>query len=129
GLMPALRGLVDDFGKRTRIVAALEVEEPVRPLTPERQVVLYRIVQEALTNVARHSGAQHAHVHLAAENGRVRLVVEDDGRGTQGELGPHLGLLGMRERVTEMGGSLKVGPGEAGGFRLEAELPGEDGPR
>ena len=124
GLMPALRGLVDDFGKRTRIEAALEVEEPVRPLTPEHQVVLYRIVQEALTNVARHSGAQHAHVRLAAENGCVRLVVEDDGRGAQGELRPHLGLLGMRERVTEMGGSLHAGTGAAGGFRLEAVLPG-----
>ncbi len=124
GLLPALRGLVEDFGRRTRIEARLEVDEPLRPFPPEHQVVLYRVVQEALTNVARHSGARHARVQLAAENGQVQLVVEDDGRGYQGELRPNLGLLGMRERLTELGGSLRLRGLPGGGFRLEAVLPG-----
>jgi signal transduction histidine kinase len=123
GLLPALRGLCEDFTRRTRIDAALDADDPARPFSPEEEVVVYRVVQEALTNVARHAGASHAHVRLELGDARTRLVVEDDGRGVSGELTPHLGLLGIRERVTALGGSVTIGGGPGAGFRLEAVIP------
>jgi signal transduction histidine kinase len=123
GLLPALRGLVEDFSRRTRIEVRLETREPLGPFPPDMQVVLYRVVQEALTNVARHSSARRATVRLGAEHGAVRLAVEDDGRGIAGEPTPHLGLLGIRERVTALGGALAVHGSPGAGFRLEATLP------
>jgi signal transduction histidine kinase len=123
GLLPALRGLVEDFGRRTRIDATLDAPGQVRGFPPEHQVVLYRVVQEALTNVARHSGANHARVALDVDGSEVRLMVEDDGRGYRGEPTPHLGLLGMRERVTALGGTLTARGTPGVGFRVEAVLP------
>lgn len=123
GLVPALRSLLEDFGRHTRIDTTLEASEPAKPLTPELEVVIYRVVQEALTNTARHAEASRARVRLAADNGDVTLVVEDDGRGVTGELTPHLGLLGIRERVAALGGSLAIGGGPGSGFRLEARIP------
>ena len=123
GLLPALRGLVEDFGRRTRIEVVLDAPEPFGPLAPELQVVLYRVVQEALTNVARHAAARRASVSLGIENGSVRLAVEDDGRGLSGEPTPHLGLLGIRERVTALGGVLAIRAAPGAGFRLEATIP------
>jgi signal transduction histidine kinase len=123
GLLPALRGLVDDFSKRTRIHASLEIDEPVPAFTHELQITLFRVVQEALTNVARHAAARHVSVRLEVPGERVRLVIEDDGRGVAGEPVPHLGLLGMRERVSEAGGVLEVGSAPGSGFRLVASIP------
>ena len=123
GLIPALQSLCDDFSRRTHIEAALEADDPTRPFSPEEEVVVYRVVQEALTNVARHAEATHARVRLAMEDGHTRLIVEDNGRGVSGELTPHLGLLGMRERVTALGGSVTVGGGSGSGFRIEALIP------
>lgn len=123
GLSPALRGLVEDFGRRTRIEAALEGEDALPALAPEVQVAIYRVVQEALTNVARHANASRAWVRLAATDGEVRVTVEDDGQGLSGEPVPHLGLLGMRERVTELGGSLAIEGRPGAGVRIAAVLP------
>jgi len=123
GLLPALRGLCDDFTRRTRIDATLEADERPAGFGPDVEVVIYRVVQEALTNVARHAAASSARVRLEVGEGRARLVVEDDGRGPDPELTPHLGLLGMRERVTALGGSLTLGGEPGAGFRLEALIP------
>jgi signal transduction histidine kinase len=123
GLEPALRGLVDDFARRTRIEAALDTSGGVPPLAPAHEVTVYRVVQEALTNVARHSGARTVQVRLADEGETLRLTVEDDGRGVAGEPAANLGLLGMRERVTAAGGTLALGARRGGGFRVEAVLP------
>ena len=123
GLVPALRGLVDDFSKRTRIDATLACSDTLRPLPDEQQVVIYRVVQEALTNVARHAGAHRVEVRIATEDDRVRLAVEDDGRGVSGEPIPHLGLLGIRERVTTLGGTLMIDGHSGAGFRIEADIP------
>ena len=92
-------------------------------LSPDLEVALYRVVQEALTNVARHAAARHVRVLLILDDSRVRLAVEDDGRGVAGEPTPHFGLLGIRERVTALGGTLSVGTAVGAGFRLEATLP------
>jgi len=123
GLIPALRGLCEDFTRRTHIDAALEAEDPTRPFSPEEEVVIYRVVQEALTNVARHAEATAARVRLATEHETTRLIVEDNGRGLSGDLTPHLGLLGIRERVTALGGSVNIGAPRGAGFRIEALIP------
>jgi signal transduction histidine kinase len=132
GLVPALRALAEDFAGHTRIGARLEVPEGFGPFPPETQVALYRVVQEALTNVARHAEARTVRVTLGAEDGAVRLVVQDDGRGVTGAPVEHLGLLGIRERVTSLGGTVSAGNAHGGGFRLEASLPaprGAESPR
>jgi signal transduction histidine kinase len=125
GLLPALRALIEDFGRRARIAAELSCPETLPVLPPDAQVAIYRMVQEALTNVARHSQAQHARVRLQLEPRMVRVRVEDDGQGVPGEIIPHLGLLGMRERVTALGGTLTVEPAPGTGLRVEAVIPRE----
>ncbi len=123
GLVPAVRGLVEDFARRTRIEADLSIADGLHDFTPEQEVVVYRVVQEALTNVARHAQATQVHVGLAAADRRLRVVVQDDGRGIAGVAEPHLGLLGMRERVTAVGGSLDLHSEPGRGFRIEATIP------
>jgi signal transduction histidine kinase len=125
GLAPAIRSLTDDFSARTQVNTSLSLPETLPAIPPERQVALYRIAQEALTNVSRHADAKRVRVVVDAGNDHVTLTVEDDGRGPSGELRPHLGLIGMRERVAALGGTLAVGPGEGGGFRIEARIPRE----
>jgi signal transduction histidine kinase len=122
GLVPALRALVDDFSRRTQIPVAMEADDP-QGWAPETALTLYRVAQEALTNVARHSGAKQAWVRLVREGAACRLVVEDDGRGLGEGLKPHLGLMGMRERVTAAGGTLRLERASKGGLRVEADLP------
>ena len=122
GLVPALRALVDDFSRRTQIPVAIEADDP-QGWAPETALTLYRVAQEALTNVARHSGAKQAWVRLVREGAACRLVIEDDGRGPQGGLKPHLGIMGMRERVTAAGGTLRLERAAKGGLRVEADLP------
>ncbi|WP_290053429.1 sensor histidine kinase [Amycolatopsis solani] len=84
----------------------------------------YRIVQEALTNVARHAAAATASVRIDHRPGALVIRVDDDGRATVAAApAPGVGLLGMRERVTALGGRLQAEPRAEGGFRVEAELP------
>jgi len=123
GLVPALRALTEDFARRARVETRLETPDGPPALAPEIEVAIYRVVQEALTNVARHSGARHVTVRFALDPDRVRLSIEDDGRGVQGEPVPHLGLLGMRERVTALGGTLSLAGREGVGLKIEASIP------
>ena len=95
-----------------------------RPLPPEADQAAYRIVQEALTNVTRHAGHACASVHLHYTPEALSVQVDDDGQGTGTRpSGPGLGLVGMRERVSALGGRLHAGPRDGGGFRVRAELP------
>jgi signal transduction histidine kinase len=123
GLLDALRALVDDFSARTRIQVALDLDAAPRKLPPEVEVVIYRVVQEALTNVARHARATAARVRLVTEPRDVRITVEDNGRGVAADASPHMGWLGMRERITALGGHLAIGAGAAHGVRLDAHIP------
>jgi len=123
GLLPAIRSLAEDFTARGHVRANLSLPESLGGISPGRQVAIYRIIQEALTNVLRHADASSVNIELDARNDHLALSVEDDGRGPSGELRPHLGLLGMRERVTALGGTLAVGPGNGRGFRIEASIP------
>jgi signal transduction histidine kinase len=99
-----------------------------RPLPADVDQAAYRIVQEALTNVSRHAGHACAAVHLHYTPQALSVRVDDDGAGTATgpaarPPGPGLGLVGMRERVSALGGRLQAGPQDGGGFQVWAELP------
>ncbi|WP_406267524.1 sensor histidine kinase [Actinacidiphila glaucinigra] len=110
---------------------AFEVEGESRPLASGVELTAYRIVQEALTNTRKHGGPEaHATVRLTFGDGDLSLLIEDDGRGAQQELyegggedGQGQGLIGMRERVGMVSGTLDAGPRPGGGFRISAVLP------
>ncbi|MFC7613295.1 sensor histidine kinase [Actinokineospora soli] len=84
----------------------------------------YRIVQESLTNVARHAGSATARVRIDRRPDTLVVQVDDDGAATT-DVTPGVGLLGMRERVTALGGTLRAAPRDGGGFTVRAELPVE----
>jgi signal transduction histidine kinase len=91
-------------------------------LPPAVELTAYRIVQEALTNVIRHSGARQATVLVERDGDTLLVEVSDDGRGG-GDTSDGFGLWGMAERVGALGGTLSTGPGSSGGFRVRAALP------
>jgi signal transduction histidine kinase len=93
------------------------------PLPPQVDQTAYRVVQEALTNVSRHAGKSTASVEITYDVGTLTVRVEDDGAGSQRPLVPGYGLVGMRERVTALGGRLRAEPGASRGFTVLAELP------
>jgi signal transduction histidine kinase len=123
GLLPALRALADDFARRTRLEVRLDAPDAAPALAPEAEVALYRVLQEALTNVARHARARRVSVRLETGPQRFLLSIEDDGIGLPGPVVPHLGLLGMNERVSAIGGSLRVANADGAGVRVEASIP------
>jgi signal transduction histidine kinase len=108
-----------------------------RPLPAEVDQAAYRIVQEALTNVSRHAGRASTSVHLYYTSETLSVQVDDDGKGQDISMGasagtrpsgPGLGLVGMRERVSALGGRLQAGPRDDGGFQICAELPARTSP-
>ncbi len=121
--LSGLPGLVS----RTRaagLPVAVTVTGDERPLPADVDQAAYRIVQEALTNIARHAGPACATVRLWYGTGALTVQVDDDGRGAGGQPSASgLGLIGMRERVSALGGRLDAGPQPDGGFRVRAELP------
>jgi signal transduction histidine kinase len=132
GLEAALRWLTEGFSARTGVEARLESNFSGR-LEDQTETHLFRIAQEALTNIARHSGATHVEMKLTSGAGEIVLSVHDDGRGLanprtalDAPLGRGLGLLGMRARARGMGGDLAVlsRPGE--GVLIEVRVPLRD---
>ncbi len=126
GLQAAVEWQVQEFRYHSDIRCELELPQAEIPLNPDQEVTLFRIFQETLTNVARHSGASLVTIRLAVEGARVVLAVQDNGRGiTPAEKAKRssLGLLGMRERVTSLGGSIEIEgkPGE--GTLLRVTVP------
>ncbi|MFF9809132.1 sensor histidine kinase [Streptomyces coeruleorubidus] len=102
----------------------VDVEGELPRLAPGTDLAAFRIVQEALTNVVRHSGSRHARVRLAHDADVLRLRVDDDGPATGAEAGGSgNGLAGMRERAAALGGTIESGPRPDGGFRVLAVLP------
>ncbi|GAB6037478.1 hypothetical protein JCM15519_20370 [Fundidesulfovibrio butyratiphilus] len=118
GLGDALAWLVRSFEQSAATPASLERPADPLDLDPETATALYRVCQEALTNVARHAGASRVWVRLGLSRGRLTLTVQDDGCGVRPEAldDPHnLGLVGMRERMRAVGGDLSVGLRPGGG--------------
>jgi signal transduction histidine kinase len=124
-LPEALKTLVDRWEAETDVATRFKAVNGSRPLPPRVEVALYRVCQEALTNVARHANASRVTVRLVATPEEVRLVVQDDGRGFDPSCvaDDRHGLVGMRERVGMIGGSLKVGGDPDGGTRVEVKVP------
>ncbi|GCD95935.1 sensor histidine kinase [Embleya hyalina] len=96
-----------------------------RPAAPSVELAAFRIIQEALTNTAKHAGPATAHVRLDYGEGTLRVDVTDTGRGGPAGAADHdgHGLIGMRERAHAFGGTLDTGTGDRGGYRVTAELP------
>lgn len=117
GLFAALEWLTHDFERRTGVPCRLTLPESACPVAEEHATTLFRIAQEALTNVARHAGASRVALALRRAGAQCVLSVMDDGRGMPADLAagpPSLGLLGMRERAIASGGSMTIEsrPGE-----------------
>lgn len=125
GLPATLTAYLRNFSHRTGIRAQLAETMDAR-LAPAIELCVYRIVQEALNNIAQHSGATACTVSLNAGGGLLRLVVEDNGRGVNaaaGHPGRGLGLIGMRERAQALGGTFTIGQRDGGGTSLAVTLP------
>jgi len=120
-------GQLDSLVARARsagLPVTVTVTGARRELTQDVEQAAYRIVQEALTNVSRHAGRACASVHLHYAQDALTVQVNDDGKGSSTtSAGTGLGLIGMRERVSALGGRLHAGPREDGGFQVRAELP------
>ena len=126
GLAASIEWQARDFEKRMGIVCAVTGSAEDLPLTRAQSVALFRIFQEALTNVARHAGAQHIEVKLSATPEAVTLHVQDDGRGIKAQeiVGLHsLGLLGMRERMKRLGGAFDIRGVPGGGTIVLVSIP------
>lgn len=121
GLVSALKWYAENLEKRGDLKIDLGVPEDWRRLPQEVETALFRIAQEALTNVVRHSGTRSASVLLEEGGGRVRLQVRDRGRGLA-EDSYGVGIVGMRERVRELGGSLVIESADPG-TSVEVTLP------
>jgi len=131
GFGSAARWFVEGFGKRSGIVTRLRMPSNLDRLPPEIETALFRILQEALTNVHRHSGSRNVEIRLTLYQSVVTLAIEDNGKGipqdvlerfSKSGLNLGVGLAGMRERVKELGGRLELESGKTG-TRLKAIIP------
>jgi len=129
GLLPALRSLVTDFSERSGVTTTLSAPAVLPPLSTEAELALFRALQEALANVARHADASAVDIALAVRDGQLHLQVRDNGRGP-GDGSPetferngHMGLTGMRERISALGGRVQLAARPDGGAQLDLELP------
>ena len=117
GLGAALNWYVEGFTRRSGIEVKVDVPDSVPRLTHEKEMALFRVVQEALTNVLRHSGSHTAQIHVSSDDGAVALTVQDEGKGIgrrrfakAGAQEHGVGIAGMRERLQQLGGMLEVRP-------------------
>jgi two-component system sensor histidine kinase UhpB len=123
GLATALRTKVDDVARRTGLRVALKLEPPaLERLEPDEQLVVYRVVQEGLSNVAQHADAKRVLVELSCEEGGTLTRIVDDGRGFEPGVAGGLGLTGMRERAALTGGRLEVRSKPGAGTTVELRL-------
>jgi len=130
GLVAALRSLALDFEQTTGIEVRLEADGPTGELPADVELVLFRVMQEALSNVVRHADARVVAAHLRVRPEGVELRLVDDGQGGSAvpdidrlQRDGHMGLAGMRERVATLGGRLSVGPAHTGGLELAIRIP------
>jgi two-component system sensor histidine kinase UhpB len=129
GLVSALAVLCERFAQRTGITVSQHVDERLPELSPDEELVVYRVAQEALTNVARHSGADRVEICVRAQDGELAVTVSDQGRGLPEEPEAGTGIRGMRERAALIGATLELGPAEAGGGCAVTLLVGVNGAR
>jgi signal transduction histidine kinase len=123
GLVPALNWYARAMTKRTGLNVVLSADEAADELPDEHTTCIYRLVQEAVNNAARHANARSVHVDLRREESSVRVDVRDDGAGFDTRIVRGLGLLGMEERVRRLGGRFAIESQPGRGTTIAAELP------
>jgi hypothetical protein len=130
GLIPTLRGYIRRFNLRTGIEVEATFVEPALPMGSDLETNLYRIIQEALTNVSKHARAKTVTIVLGLEDSDVRLSIADDGVGfdlpsreNDPSVNRGLGLLGMQERVSSVGGRIAVESAPGRSTRLDVSIP------
>jgi signal transduction histidine kinase len=123
GLVPALNWHAREMTKRTGLNVLLTADEAADELPEEHTTCIYRLVQEAVNNAARHASARTVHVELRREEERVYVSVRDDGAGFDTRIVRGLGLLGMEERVRRLGGRIAVDSQPGRGTAISVELP------
>ncbi len=125
GLASALKIYAEGFSQRSGVSLDIEVSPSWQRLPPEMEIALFRVAQESLSNVIRHSGSPRANIKLD-RNGEIRLAIIDEGRGVPNledkEITWGVGILGMRERIKQLGGSLTIDSGSTG-TTVEVRLP------
>jgi PAS domain S-box-containing protein len=127
GLVPALRSLLDQQGRRASVAVRLSAENIPEKLGPEIQTTCFRIAQEAITNALRHAGATQIEIDLRRENGELRLLVCDNGLGFDVESAQAqpvgLGLIGVKERAALVGGRARIISSPNKGTTIEVSVP------
>ena len=123
GLVPALQWQARELSKRTGMAVTVDAEGVADDLPEEHKTCIYRVVQEALHNCARHALARSVRIQVVEESGRIHLSVVDDGQGFDSTHTRGLGLLGMEERVTHLGGRFHLQSEPGHGTRLRIEIP------
>jgi signal transduction histidine kinase len=123
GLVPALNWHAREMTKRTGLNVVVSADEAADNLPEEHKTCIYRMVQEALNNAARHANARTVEVAVRRESERVLFTVQDDGAGFDTRFVRGLGLLGMEERVRRLGGLLRIESQPGRGTLVSAELP------
>ena len=129
GLIAAIRKEAKDLAKATGVKARVAVPDAVGRLAPETEAAIYRVVQEALHNVAKHAQARNVNIQMARENGKLKLLVEDDGVGLASRSnspGHSFGLAGIKERIAMLGGEVRVVSTRGKGTRIEVIVPAEE---
>jgi two-component system sensor histidine kinase UhpB len=123
GLEAALRTQLERFTDATGVPATLRCYDPLLDLADHEQTVVYRVVQESLSNIVKHAQARHVDVSVRSDNGELKIAVVDDGRGFDpSRPATGFGLVGMRERIDLAGGRLAIEPNDPG-TRVEVVLP------
>jgi signal transduction histidine kinase len=123
GLIPALKWLAREVSRTSSMAVEVMAEAFVDDVPEEHRTCVFRVVQEALRNSARHSGALHARVRVQEGGGSLRLSVQDDGKGFAPSLETGLGILGMQERVVSLSGKMTVDSNPSEGTIITIELP------
>ncbi|OLD15241.1 MAG: hypothetical protein AUI85_11920 [Acidobacteriales bacterium 13_1_40CM_3_55_5] len=124
GLPSAVRWYVEGFAERSKIRVNLDLDANLGRLSSECETAIFRIVQESLTNIHRHSGSPTASINISRTRREVRLGVHDQGKGISGSMKRGVGIQGMHERVRQLGGRLQINSGK-GGTSVVAILPTE----
>ena len=127
GLVPALQWQAREASKRSGLWVKVAAEEVSEELTEEHKTCIYRIVQEALHNIVQHANARNVRITVAQEPDRLLLSIQDDGRGFNPPQGRGMGLIGMEERVSALGGRLVVESASGEGTLLRVALPLPEG--
>jgi signal transduction histidine kinase len=126
GLIAAIRKEATDLARNTGVKARVAVPDDIGRMSAETEAAIYRVVQEALHNVAKHAQARSVNIQMARDNGTLRLLVEDDGIGIQGKSSSSrgsFGLAGIKERIGMLGGRVRISSAKGKGTRIEVTVP------